>query len=71
MSAPPRKPNARVAPGASGGSGQQRQTKPSGHRPEFQEKAGNERNGSQPAPAWPELPGERAMRLLERLWGRR
>lgn len=28
-----------------------------------------DRSHSQPAPTWPELPGERAMRLLERVWG--
>ena len=45
-------------------------SKPTGGRPANQENR-PARNPSQPAPKWRELPGDRAMRLLERLWGRR
>lgn len=63
------KRTARVPAGRIVESEKQQDAKPKSGRRENQGIAPDRRG--QRAPVWPEAPGERAMRLLERLWGPR
>jgi len=72
MSAPP-KDRTPLAGGALQNTldlGTEQQRKRTAGRPPLQRNSATGRNAGQKSPTWPELPGERALRLLAAFWGK-